>query len=106
MASHNARWTRMLNPDIRISLQRKHDDIDFYVSQTLTGHGCFLEYLHRFGIAESPFCPLCANIIQSPGHVFFDCPRVCVERASLNLHLACDVRLDNIMDIMLHSENQ
>ena len=99
----NARRTRRQISDIKIWLQRQHGDIDFYISQLLTGHGCFLEYLYRLGIAEYSFC---ANIVQSPGHVFFDCPRFCVERASLNRHLVCEVRLDNIMDIMLHSENQ
>ena len=59
-----------------------------------------------WSIAESPFCLICANIVKSPGHAFFYCPRFCVERASLNQHLDCEVRLDNIMDIMLHSENQ
>ena len=48
----NARWTHMLIPDNRIWLQRKHGGIDFYISQLLTGHGCLLEYLHHFGIAE------------------------------------------------------
>ena len=37
VASPNARWTHMLIPDIRIWLQRKHGDIDFYISQLLTG---------------------------------------------------------------------
>ena len=50
--------------------------------------------------------PLCANIVPSSGHVFFYCPRFCVERGSLNRQLVCEVRLYNIMDIMLISDNQ
>ena len=83
----------MLIPDFRIWLQRKHADIYFSTA-------------HPFGIAESPFYPLCANIVQSPGNVFFDSLRFCIERASLNRHLICEVSLDNIMDIIVHSENQ
>ena len=54
VASPNAIWTHMLILYIRIWLQQKHGDIDFYISQLLTGHGCFLDCC--FGIAKSPFC--------------------------------------------------
>ena len=47
-ASYNARWTHMLIPDIRIWLQQKHGDIDFYISQLFSGYGCFLEYRATF----------------------------------------------------------
>ncbi|XP_046869189.1 uncharacterized protein LOC124461774 [Drosophila willistoni] len=43
--SNHGSWTRRLLPDIRQWLNRKHGQTDFYLTQLLTGHGCFKSYL-------------------------------------------------------------
>ncbi|XP_053949314.1 uncharacterized protein LOC128857587 [Anastrepha ludens] len=64
-------------------MNKKHGDIHYYLTQILTGHGCFLEYLHRFQLADSPFCPSCSNTVESAEHVGFYCRRFSEERAML-----------------------
>ncbi|KAK9497539.1 hypothetical protein O3M35_004240 [Rhynocoris fuscipes] len=51
---HRGRWTARLIPDPVNYYERGHRDLNYYVTQFLTGHGYFLEYLHRMGKAENP----------------------------------------------------
>lgn len=44
------------------------------VTQVLTGHGGFLEYLHRFKIAASPLCPCAGGAEESILHILCECP--------------------------------
>lgn len=34
--------------EIRDWISRKHGEVNYYLSQALTGHGCFPAYLHKF----------------------------------------------------------
>lgn len=71
----NGRWTHSLIPNISTWLQRNHGDTNFYLTQYLTGHGCFRKYLHRFGHDSSPMCPSCVDEEENAEHVMFHCPR-------------------------------
>ncbi|XP_054734732.1 uncharacterized protein LOC129242200 [Anastrepha obliqua] len=69
----------------------------------LTGHGCFMEYLHRFQLAESPFCPSCPNAIESAEHVAFHCDRFARERAILESVLGHSASPNDIVQDMCSS---
>lgn len=102
--SGNGRWTYSLIPDIIPWIERKHGDLDFYVTQMLSGHGCFRSYLKRFGHDSSPFCPSCdGNVVEDAAHVFFSCPRFDTERTYLEEVTDCTIRQDNIVSVMLSS---
>ena len=45
---NTGRWTHPLTPDLTPWLEKKHGEIGFYLTQALTGHGCFNAYLKRF----------------------------------------------------------
>ncbi|GBP94341.1 hypothetical protein EVAR_65487_1, partial [Eumeta japonica] len=53
------RWTHYLIPRIDVWLNRSHGEVNFYLTQMLSGHVCFREYLHRFKHDNSPECPSC-----------------------------------------------
>jgi hypothetical protein len=74
-SSTNGRWTYRLIPVLSVWLNRKHGEVNFQLTQFLSGHGCFRQYLHRFGHATSPMCPECLKIVETPEHVIFECPR-------------------------------
>lgn len=78
--SPNGRWTHSLIPDIQTWINRKHGEVNFHLTQFLSGHGCFRKYLHKIGYAESPFCPACNEVEETPEHVVFECPRFHMER--------------------------
>ena len=54
-----AQWTRRLMPDIRGWSNRRHGETNYYLTQFLTGHGIFGNYLLRFGLIESDECWYC-----------------------------------------------
>lgn len=64
-------WTHFLIPDLRDYLSRL-PSFDFFLSQALSGHGCFGTYLHLRGRRDSPRC--WCGAVQSPDHVFRFCP--------------------------------
>lgn len=39
-----------------------------------TGHDCLAKHLHRFGMAETPFCPLCKQKVDMDRHHLNQCP--------------------------------
>uniref|UniRef100_A0A2M4CS98 Putative retrovirus-related pol polyprotein from type-1 retrotransposable element n=1 Tax=Anopheles darlingi TaxID=43151 RepID=A0A2M4CS98_ANODA len=78
----DGRWTHRLIRDLGLWLSRRHGEVDFFLTQFLSGHGCFRSYLHRFGHAGSPACPECGSgVEETPEHVVFECPRFAAERA-------------------------
>nr|XP_049466791.1 uncharacterized protein LOC125907851 [Anopheles coluzzii] len=86
-AAHNTsrylRWAHRQVPDVRLWTGRKHGEVDFYLSQVLSGHAFVHEFLHVFGFAPSPDCPRCAGSVESVAHVLFECPRFADVRAEL-----------------------
>ena len=102
--STKSRWTYELIPNIKNWMDRKYGDVDFYVTQFLTGHGCFREYLNRFGLKESAACPYCYAPLQNARHVFFDCPRFDNERGLLNAQLSDRISVERITQIMVGSQ--
>ncbi|XP_046869253.1 uncharacterized protein LOC124461839 [Drosophila willistoni] len=54
-------WTFRLIPDLKMWFNRKHGEVTFELTQILSGHGCFGEYLYRFGHQASAECTWCWN---------------------------------------------
>ncbi|KAM8702017.1 hypothetical protein ACLKA7_000218 [Drosophila subpalustris] len=90
--SANGRWT-----------QGRHGQMDFYLAQIMTGHGCFKVYLHRFKHERNPYCDSCGHVIEDAEHVAFHCPSFGREREQA---LAPNTRFtpDNFVAILTESE--
>ncbi|XP_045777032.1 uncharacterized protein LOC123875323 [Maniola jurtina] len=58
-------------------------EVDGLVTQVLTGHGGFSEYLHRFKCKESPSCICDPGVSESVPHLLFDCPVHAYKRMKL-----------------------
>lgn len=82
-ASGNGRWTHLLIPRIEPWISRKHGEVNYHLTQILTGHGGFREYLHRIGAATTPDCPSCPGITETAKHVLLECPRFEQDRRRL-----------------------
>uniref|UniRef100_A0A023EQZ1 Putative rte ele1 orf1-h 1e-60-j 4 n=1 Tax=Aedes albopictus TaxID=7160 RepID=A0A023EQZ1_AEDAL len=98
------RWTHRLIPNLVEWVNRDHGEVNFHLTQFLSGHGCFKKYLHRFGHAGSPFCPECGDVEESPEHVVFECPRFTVERSEMTAICGAGIRADNIVTRMCRDE--
>ncbi|XP_050090000.1 uncharacterized protein LOC126574085 [Anopheles aquasalis] len=74
-ASLHSRWIRRVIPDVERWFSRNHGQVNFHLSQILSGHGFFREYLHGRGFTRSPDCTNCHGVPETPEHVLFECPR-------------------------------
>ena len=63
--------------------------ISFVTTQFLSGHGLFAEYLHRFGLRQSPQC-ICGHEVQDNLHIIFTCIAMQDLRHAANLSLSIE----------------
>lgn len=82
-SSSKGRWAHRLIPSVSKWTSRPHGEVNFHLTQFLSGYGCFRWYLHRFGHAGSPACPECADCDETAEHVLCECPRFVVQRSSI-----------------------
>lgn len=99
------RWTYRLIPKIGTWLSRQHGTVDYYLTQVISGHGCFKAYLYRVGHAQNPYCEQCGpSVIEDAEHAFFKCPRFNSIRSALNTKRGSCITPENMVGIMLTSE--
>lgn len=67
-------WTRYVIPNISLWMNRKHGEIDYYLSQLLSGHGWFNAYRRRFHLHDVDLCSKC-QVVEDAEHVFFRCEK-------------------------------
>ena len=103
--SQNGRWTYTLIPRVEEWLKRRYGEIDFFLTQILTNQGCFFEYLHRFRLAESPFCPTCPNDSENAEHVTFHCGRFSEQGQVLEQTLGHRLTATGLVNDMCESSN-
>nr|AMS38363.1 hypothetical protein [Bactrocera tryoni] len=105
-SSSKGRWTHRLIPDIHSWIDRRHGDLDFHLTQILSGHGCFRSYLFRFHNDISPNCPTCTEYIEDSEHVLFYCPRFSNTREKLKTTLGGSFTVDNLTTLMCQSTDK
>lgn len=102
--SSTGRWTAELIPDLKLWTECRHAQTNYYLTQLLTGHGFFNQYLYRMGIRRSPLCSYCANEVDDARHTFFYCSRWTVERNEAWIILGEVFNPSNIISLMANSE--
>lgn len=101
--SQKGRWTARLIPQLSCWMERKHGEVNFYITQFLSGHGYFRSYLYRMGKVSTPYCIHCRTIEDTPHHTFFECSMVDQQRRSLVMEVG-PIDADCIVGIMLRNE--
>ncbi|CAB0045308.1 unnamed protein product [Trichogramma brassicae] len=82
-ATTKGRWTHRLIPSIAAWIKRRHGEVNYHLTQLLSGHGCFRSYLCRTKNDTSSSCPTCHPTVEDVEHVIFHCPRFTSEREEL-----------------------
>ena len=100
-----AEWTRRLIPTIGKWTNRQHGELNYWVTQFLTGHGCFRAYLHRFGRLEDGTCVYCAAPADTAEHTVFECPRWEARRTMLQIRIEQRIGPDYVVKCMLVDPN-
>lgn len=94
-------WTRRLIKDLRPWIRRDFGDVNFYVTQLLTGHGYFRRYLNNMNRVQTPDCKYCGHERDDAEHTFFECDRWTELRHRLETTVG-SITPDNIVEVMLH----
>lgn len=102
--SQNGRWTYRLIPEVEVWLNRDHGEVNYYLTQMISGHGCFREYLFKFKHDTSPECPCCPGVSEDSEHVFFACPRFNSSRSTLETVLNEKLRPESVIKAMMASK--
>lgn len=103
--STKGRWTHRLIPNVQKWINRRHGEVNYNLTQFLTGHGGYRKYLHRFGHEDSPECPTCTGVNEDPEHAVFHCPRFDAERNRLETGLNSRIDPQTIVDTMMFSQS-
>ncbi|CAB0031874.1 unnamed protein product [Trichogramma brassicae] len=78
--SRKARWTHRLILNIRVWIERRHGELNYHLTQLLTGHGLLKHHSRHYDYNQSAQCPVCPSSIENAEHVFYHCPRFSEER--------------------------
>ena len=100
-ATPNGNWTRRLIPHIETWVKRTHGELDYFLTQLMSGHGNYAAYLHRFDIIDSGECAIC-QVEETPEHKFFECKATENHRKKLE-ETAGRVTPENLVAILTRS---
>lgn len=100
-----ARWTKRLLPSVgRWVDAEASKHLFFHLTQALTGHGVFGDYLARIGKKKDPYCWWCPSVVDDPEHALFVCPKFEFERRELMEILGREAGPQDVADIMCGEE--
>lgn len=104
--SSKGRWTYRLIPDIHAWLKRKWGNIDYHITQFLTGHGCFNAYLKRFKKRSDAVCMYCGHAEDDVQHTFFDCDRWWLQRRELEAEIGGSITPEMLGAVLIQSKSK
>ena len=96
------KWTQRLIPSLEPWITRKHGEVDYHLTQLISGHGCFQYYRHRFKLAETSDCLYCGRE-DTVEHTFFECERWAVYRRTAE-EITGQISPQNVIVKMLESD--
>lgn len=70
------------------------------LTQVMTGHGGFSEYLHRFKCKGSPACLCGPEIEETVMHILTECPIYGRKRLDIEYEIGIEIKSENIRDII------
>lgn len=83
-----------IRPILREWVERKHGVLSYHMTQVLTGHGCFAEYLCRIlGREPTADCHHCSGAVDTAQHTRAECPAWAEPRAALSAAVGRDLSL-------------
>jgi len=103
--TEKGRWTYRLIREVKPWFERKHGEVSFHLSQVFPNHGCFNEYLKKYGKRETDECRHCGVRPDTADHAVFCCDAWFQWRRKACVYLKVEqLTLDNLVGIMLESK--
>ncbi|XP_033229117.1 uncharacterized protein LOC117180735 [Belonocnema kinseyi] len=100
---HLGRWTNRLISELSNWLNRRHGETYYYLTQFLSGHSYFRDYLYKRGKVSSPKCGYCKEEEDDPKHTFFESDRWSDLKHRLESKIE-EIIPDNVVELMLLNE--
>lgn len=97
--SPGLRTWEAISPIIDEWLDRKYGSMSFHLSQLMTGHGCFNQYLYRIGKTDSPICAHCGDESDSAEHTLIRCRTWEEERQELRKEMGTYLEEDEALTL-------
>ncbi|KAJ8971054.1 hypothetical protein NQ317_018317 [Molorchus minor] len=97
--TENAAWTRTLIKDLRKWIRCEHRNLDFFLTQFLSGHGAFRAYLKKMGLTEDEKCIYC-GMQDTAEHAILTCDRWEIWRNELETVVGEKVDRNNVIETM------
>ena len=101
-----AGWTRRLIPDLQKWANRKHGEINYYVTQMLSGHGNFAKQRQRIAKSETSECWYGCGEEDTAEHTLFACLKWQNERRKLEDQIGKRIEDKNLVETMLESKDK
>lgn len=95
--STTGEWTISIVGDIKTLCRRKHGQLNFHMTQVLSGHGCFGKYLHRIGKETTEACHHCEADVDDARHTLLECEAWEEDWNQLAVHLAAGNGMESIV---------
>ncbi|XP_020294949.1 uncharacterized protein LOC109860347 [Pseudomyrmex gracilis] len=95
---------RVVRPHLRVWLDNGVGCLTYRVTQVLTGHGCFGEYLCRIGRESTTQCHACGAASDSVEHTVEECPRWAPERRELVAIIGDNLSLESLLRALASRE--
>lgn len=87
-------------PIFDLWINRTHGNLNYYLTQVITGHGNFRNYLFKIKKSDNPDCLFCTNVIEDAQHVVETCPEWEVHRIDIRTIFDNDLSISNILRCM------
>lgn len=91
-------WTKRLVPNVEAWCNRRHGELEFHMTQVMSGHGCFGTYLQRIRKEATSSCHHCVCLVDDAAHTLLECPAWDAERAAMNATIKAQLRADNFSE--------
>lgn len=100
-------WTKHLLPSVVRWIERPPSSpLTFHLTQVLSEHEAFGEYLHRFGLLGSPECSHCGSHMDDVKHTVFDCPHWADARTQLSALVGHQIHPKDVEGLLCGSDRQ
>jgi hypothetical protein len=106
LQTEKGKWTKTLIKIIGPWYNRRHSQLNYWLTQGLTGHGCFPAFLLKFKRTEAPNYNYCNSQVDDANHTLFDCDAWETRRFQLRTTLGVDFNATNMVQQMLKSEEK
>lgn len=94
-----AQWTKRLIPNIKTWTECKHKCTDYYLTQALSGHGCFKAYTQKIGKTDEN-CLYCGKL-DTAEHTLFECERWFEYRRQAETKLNGQITPETMINLMI-----